>query len=76
LNTKTNRKERFIISFFGIKGIGSFYYLSFALNEHTFPNQDKLWSILGLTVLLSVILHGVTATFALKKIEEDLSVKS
>lgn len=76
LNTKTNRKERFVISFFGIKGIGSFYYLSFALNEHTFPNQDKLWSILGLTVLLSVILHGVTATFALKKIEEDLSVKS
>lgn len=36
LGTKAPREERLVISFFGIRGIGSFYYLSHALNEAPF----------------------------------------
>lgn len=70
--TKTIRKEKIIISFFGIRGIGSFFYLAFALNKHSFPYQNKLWSIIGFTVLLSIILHGASSFFAIRKIEEEL----
>jgi NhaP-type Na+/H+ or K+/H+ antiporter len=62
-------KEKLAIGFFGIKGVGSFYYLAFALAEASFPEQDKLWALTGFTVLLSIIVHGVTATSIMKKLE-------
>ena len=36
--------EKAIISFFGIRGIGSFYYLAFALSVDAFEETDMLWT--------------------------------
>jgi NhaP-type Na+/H+ or K+/H+ antiporter len=55
-------RERAVIGFFGIRGLGSVYYLAYALGREPFEAPDLLWSTLGLTVLLSVVLHGVTVT--------------
>lgn len=54
--------ERLVISFYGLRGIGTFYYLSFALNEAAFRDADILWALAGFTVLISVVLGGITAT--------------
>ena len=54
--------ERAVIAFFGIRGIGSVFYIAFALEHADFPQARELWAILGFTVLLSVTLHGVMAT--------------
>ncbi|QNH63510.1 cation:proton antiporter [Hymenobacter sediminicola] len=54
--------ERLVISFFGIRGIGSFFYLAYALSKHDFPDAPQLWAITGFTVLTSIILHGALAT--------------
>ena len=54
-------KEKLAISFFGIRGIGSFFYLAFALNQLAFADGDTLWSVVGFIVLVSVVLHGITA---------------
>ncbi|GAB2947817.1 cation:proton antiporter [Hymenobacter coalescens] len=54
--------ERLVISFFGIRGIGSFFYLAFATNRHFFPDARELWATTGFTVLTSIVLHGVLAT--------------
>ncbi|MBT9393616.1 cation:proton antiporter [Hymenobacter sp. NST-14] len=54
--------ERLVISFFGIRGIGSFFYLAFALDTRYFPAGRELWATVGFTVLVSVVLHGVLAT--------------
>ena len=62
-------KEKLAIGFFGIKGIGSFYYLAFALAQTSFPEGEKLWAVTGFTVLLSIIVHGLTATAVMKKLE-------
>lgn len=62
-------KEKLAVAFFGIKGIGSFYYLSFALAEEKFQEPDVLWAITGCIVLISITIHGLTATSALKKLE-------
>jgi len=35
-------RELLVIIFFGVRGIGSLYYLSYALNEKIFPEQKKI----------------------------------
>ncbi|WP_022826026.1 cation:proton antiporter [Hymenobacter norwichensis] len=54
--------ERLVISFFGIRGIGSFFYLGYAFSGWEFVEARELWAITGFTVLTSIIMHGVLAT--------------
>ena len=68
IGVNLNLKEKMAISFFGIRGIGSFFYLAFALNEATFAEAEELWAVVGFTVLLSVVLHGILATPVMKKL--------
>jgi NhaP-type Na+/H+ or K+/H+ antiporter len=66
-------KEKLAISFFGIRGMGSFFYLSFALQQTFFPFHGELWSIVSFIVLLSIIVHGLTATSVMKRLEIEFS---
>ncbi len=59
---KVHWKEKITISFFGIKGIGSFFYLSFGLHHAYFEDAPELWSIIGFTILISIIIHGISAS--------------
>ena len=54
--------ESSAIAFFGIRGIGSLYYLSYALNQETFAQSRLLWALVGFIVLTSIVVYGVTAT--------------
>lgn len=53
---------RALIAFFGIRGLGTFYYLAYAMNRAHFKEAPRLWALASLVVLASVILHGVTST--------------
>jgi NhaP-type Na+/H+ or K+/H+ antiporter len=59
---KADWSEKLTLAFFGIRGVGSFYYLAYAINHMEVSGADRLWSIVGLVVLLSVLLHGLTVT--------------
>ncbi|SEQ36290.1 cation:proton antiporter [Natrinema salaciae] len=61
--------ERATIAFFGVRGIGSFYYLAHGLNEGAFPDADLLWATVGAVVLISIVVHGITATPAVRWLE-------
>ncbi len=61
LGTAGGRRERVVIAFFGVRGVGSLYYLSYALENGEFPGP-QLWSAVGFAVTLSVVVHGLTAT--------------
>jgi sodium/hydrogen antiporter len=54
--------ERAVISFFGIPGIGSIYYLAYALRKEPFEKVDVIWSTVALIILISIVIHGVTVT--------------
>lgn len=54
--------EKVAIAFYGIRGMGSFYYLAFALGHAEFDRIPSLWSTVCITVLFSIVLHGVTVT--------------
>lgn len=69
VDVKQPVKEKLAISFFGIRGIGSFFYLSFALHETYFVYGKELWSLVSFIVLLSLLIHGVTATSTMEKLE-------
>jgi NhaP-type Na+/H+ or K+/H+ antiporter len=55
-------EERLVISFFGIRGMGSIYYLAFALTHVDFLDAKSLWAIVSLVILMSILLHGVVTT--------------
>ena len=57
-----SRHEALATAFFGVRGVGSLYYLAFAAGEHSFPEERWLWSTTAFTILVSVMVHGVLAT--------------
>lgn len=63
---KATRSEKFAIAFFGIRGVGSFYYLAYGLNHGDFAEGDRLWTVLSLVVVLSVVIHGLSVTPAMR----------
>lgn len=72
IGTKLKIQEKLVISFYGIRGIGSIYYLAFAFGTTFFKDQDALWSIIAFIVLISIGIHGITAGFTFKKLEQVL----
>lgn len=75
IRTRLHIKEKLTISFFGIRGIGSFFYLSFALKQTYFEFGNELWSLVSFIVVLSLIIHGFTATSTMTKIENQFTEK-
>jgi sodium/hydrogen antiporter len=72
--TATTPVQRGLMGWFGIRGIGSLYYLSYALS-HGVSGQAAA-DACGLTisvVALSVLIHGVTAQPVLTRYERALS---
>ncbi len=61
LGGRTGQAERGVVAFFGVRGIGSLYYLSYGLSEADIPGAEQLWRVTVLVVVGSVVLHGVTA---------------
>ena len=56
-----DRRQRLLIGWFGIRGIGSFYYLFYALNHDLVPSMATLCTDLTLSVVaLSILLHGIS----------------
>ncbi len=73
--TQLHRIEKAGIAFFGIRGVGSVFYLTFALKETSFPGAHDLWTITCFTILLSIIIHGLSATKSMNFLEKRFSRK-
>ncbi|HCN18305.1 MULTISPECIES: cation:proton antiporter [Psychrobacter] len=60
--------EKYAISALGIRGIGTLYYLSYALNQGFFGEEDalKLWVVCSIVILASIFIHGLSAPRLLK----------
>lgn len=63
-----DRGERWAVAFFGVRGIGSVYYLAYAAGEAEELGTDWLWSTVSFTIVLSVFVHGVLATPVMRRI--------
>ncbi len=54
-------EKRWVVAFFGIRGIGSLYYLAYAMFHASFSQADELWTLVILIVVMSVVIHGLAA---------------
>ncbi|MGA8788195.1 MAG: cation:proton antiporter [Paenarthrobacter sp.] len=67
---KTGPRERLAISYFGIRGIGSLYYVGYALTHGNFDAQaHELWALIGLVVALSIVVHGATTAPLMNRLD-------
>ncbi len=58
----TPLRDKALISFLGIRGIGSIYYLAYGLNHGDFGDSKRLWGVVCCIILVSIVVHGVTAS--------------
>ena len=63
LGAPVSRDQRVLISWFGIRGIGSIYYLMFAIN-HGLPRAlaEQLIALTLAMVAASIVVHGISVT--------------
>ncbi|HLL85296.1 MAG TPA: cation:proton antiporter [Longimicrobium sp.] len=63
LGSRTNPLQRGMIAWFGIRGIGSVYYLTFAM-QHGLPEElsRPLAQVVLATVAVSAVAHGISVT--------------
>lgn len=73
--SKMYLKEKLAISFFGIRGMGSIFYLAFAVNQTSFLQVEALWSAVAFTILISIIIHGFTAAPIMKHLKNEIPVE-
>lgn len=65
------RRERAITAFFGVRGVGTLYYLAYAGGSAAFPDERWLWATATATIVLSVLVHGILATPVMRRLETD-----
>jgi sodium/hydrogen antiporter len=63
----TSRLQRLMICWFGIRGVGSMYYLMYGITAGVEPSTSRL--LIGLTlatIAMSIIVHGLSVTPMMK----------
>ncbi|VUD58670.1 K(+)/H(+) antiporter NhaP [Thalassocella blandensis] len=68
IGTKTSLVEKGLIGWFGVRGIGSLYYLMYAI-QHGLP-EDLALELIHITLImvtLSILVHGISARHIIKR---------
>ncbi|HEX5613612.1 MAG TPA: cation:proton antiporter [Acidimicrobiia bacterium] len=63
------RDERLAIAFFGVRGVGSLYYLAYALSAEQFADERLLWTTVAVIIVGSIAIHGVTAAPVMHRLD-------
>lgn len=71
--TATSSRQGWLMGWFGIRGIGSLYYLTYSLNHGV---ESHATTAIGLTIsviALSIVFHGASGTPLLERYERSLA---
>ncbi len=55
-------RERALLSFLGIRGLGTVYYVAYGINHGDFGISERLWAIVGFIIVASIVIHGISAS--------------
>ncbi len=68
--TRDPLRSKLAMAFYGIRGIGTFYYLAHGLNLADIEEEHArtIWAIAGLIVLTSIVIHGATASNIMERV--------
>lgn len=77
VGVRMQRSQRRLIAWFGIRGIGSVYYLMYAITHDLEPViAQRLLAITLAVVVMSMLLHGVSVTPLMRRYEKRKEEKS
>lgn len=62
---------RVVTAFYGVRGIGSVYYLGYAASHIEFENEQALWALVVYVIFASTVIHGLTARWAVRRVLPD-----
>lgn len=63
LGGRASRDQRILLSWFGIRGIGSVYYLMYAINQGLpRPLAEQIIALVLWVVAVSIVVHGISVT--------------
>jgi NhaP-type Na+/H+ or K+/H+ antiporter len=68
--------EKAIVSIFGVRGLGSIYYLAYASGKASFEQIEVVWDTVFLIILISVAIHGIAVTPVMGWIDRERGVDS
>lgn len=68
IGTDRTLPERAVIAVYGVRGIGSVYYLGYAATNVEFIDEAQLWAVVSFTIFASTILHGLTAVEVVRRL--------
>ena len=72
--SSASNDQRLLIGWFGIRGIGSLYYLMYAANHGLAPAlADELTSLTLSVVVASIVVHGISVTPLMAMYEKTMS---
>jgi len=55
------KEKKIVISFFGIRGVGSVYYLMYALYHADFQGAGEVLALVTIIIIISIMIHGLLA---------------
>jgi len=64
-------RARAVMAFYGVRGIGSIYYLAYAGHHVELVNEGALWATIAFTIVVSTLVHGLTAGLAVERVIEE-----
>jgi NhaP-type Na+/H+ or K+/H+ antiporter len=65
--TRLSGRERLVVAAYGVRGVGSIYYLAYAGSHAALAGEAELWAIVAFTILVSTVLHGFSAALAVER---------
>jgi NhaP-type Na+/H+ or K+/H+ antiporter len=76
LGTRTNAHQRNLIGWFGVRGVGSIYYLMFAI-EHDLPRgyAQELVAMTLSVIATSLVVHGISVSPLMAWYERHIDVR-
>jgi NhaP-type Na+/H+ or K+/H+ antiporter len=71
IGSRYNKAHRAVIAIYGVRGIGTLYYLAYAFGKHHFEQAPEIWAAGLFALAVSAVLHGLTAMPVMQRIAGD-----
>lgn len=71
LGSTLRLKPRAVVAIYGVRGIGSLYYLGYASTHIEFIDEGPLWALVAFTIFASTLIHGLTATATVEVLDRE-----
>ena len=63
-----SRIEHAALAFFGVRGLGTVFYVAYGQSHAAFPDIEGVWRIAALTIIISIAVHGLGSALVMPRI--------